>query len=321
MSQQQHDEIDLVYVIGKIKQTFKNWISLAFKALDYSIKYWWVILILILVGFGFGYYKVKDAVAPQKSTVIVKVNYNLQPYVMNAVELYNSKAKSYDSIFLGNLGYNIYNPEIKEIQLEPVIDFKDIVEKYQINERGLDMLLNRVDFDDEELPIQDILMKEYSYFKFDFSLSGYAKDADILQFFEYLNTDKKLKVYKSNAYKNFEDAIEENNKSISLINGVLEGYTVADSNPSIQTDKGFDLSKLFESKLIIQDRNQDLKNELAISNDITVPLHEVLLRKGEPRLLSKKHIIYPILLVFIFLFLSYLRYLYFYFRRIANEGS
>ena len=75
MSQQQHDEIDLVYVIGKLKQTVKNWISLAFKALDYALKYWYVILILAIVGFGIGYYKVKDAVNPQKSTVIVKINY------------------------------------------------------------------------------------------------------------------------------------------------------------------------------------------------------------------------------------------------------
>ena len=221
MSQQQHDEIDLVYVIGKLKQTVKNWISLAFKALDYALKYWYVILILAIVGFGIGYYKVKDAVNPQKSTVIVKINYNLQPYVMNAIELYNNKAMMYDSIFLKSMGYSPYNPQIKEVLLEPVVDFKDIIEKYQINERGLDMLLNRVDFDDEELPIQD--------------------------------------------------------------------------------------------------RNQEMKNELALSSDITVPIHEVMIRKGEPRLLSKKHIVYPILLVFLFLFFSYLRYLYFYFRSIARE--
>ena len=271
------------------------------------------------MGFGIGYYKVKDAVNPQKSTVIVKINYNLQPYVMNAIELYNNKAMMYDSIFLKSMGYSPYNPQIKEVLLEPVVDFKDIIEKYQINERGLDMLLNRVDFDDEELPIQDILMKEYSYFKFDFSLSGYAKETDVEKFFEFLNKDEKLLVYKSNALKNYQEAIEENNKSINLINGVLEGYTVADTNPSMQTDKGFDLSKLFESKLLIQDRNQEMKNELALSSDITVPIHEVMIRKGEPRLLSKKHIVYPILLVFLFLFFSYLRYLYFYFRSIARE--
>jgi len=321
MSHQQHDEIDLVYVIGKLKQTIKNWISLAFKALDYALKYWYVILILAIVGFGFGYYKMKDYVNPQKSSVIVKINYNLQPYVMNAIELYNNKAIMYDSTFLRNMGYNPYNPQIKEVLLEPVIDFKDIIEKYQINERGLDMLLNRVDFDDEELPIQDILMKEYSYFKFEFSLSGYAKEADVERFFEFLNKDEKLQVYKTNALKNFQDAIEENNKSLSLINGVLEGYTVADVNPSVQTDKGFDLSRIFESKLIIQDRNQELKNELAVSNDITVPLHQIMLREGEPRILSRKHIVYPIFLVFAFLFISYLRYLYFYFRRIARENN
>ncbi len=320
MAQEQNDEVDLVYVIKKIKEIIKGWIVLLFKAIDYAIKFWWVILVLIIVGFGFGWYKVKDQRASRKSTVVVKLNYDLQPYVDNATLLYNSKAKKYDSIFLTKIGFNPWNPQVKEVLMEPIIDFKDITDEYQINERSLDMLLSRMEFD-EEKTLNDVLVKKYDYFKLDLSLSGYATPEDVQKFIDYINNDARLSTYKVEAQKNMEAQIAHNNKSLELIDGVFESYLNTENGGTDigPRDKGFDLNELMDAKLLVQDKNQILKDEIILSKDILVPLHELQTRDAEGRLLNKKHIIYPIFLVFLFFLLAYIRYVFLYLKRIANE--
>lgn len=322
MAQENHDEVDLVYVIKKIKEIVKGWIVLLFKAIGFAIKFWFIIVALILIGFGVGYYQVKDQIPSRKATLIVKINYELQPYVKTAMELYNSKAKAYDSIFLTKNGFSYWGPEVKEVMMEPVIDFKDIVEQYQINERGLDMLLSRMDFD-EEMPLNDILEKEYDYYKMDLSLSGIATPEDVQKFFDYLNNDPRLMVYKKEAEKNIEAQIAHNEKSLELIDGVFESYLSTENGGTDigPRDKGFDLNELLDSKLIIQDRNQILKTEIIVSKDIAVPLHDIQTRDAEGRFLNKKHIVYPIFLVFFFFLLAYIRYVFLYLRRIARENQ
>ena len=321
MAQEHHDEVDLVYVIKKIKQIIKGWIVLLFKAIDFAVKFWIVILVLAVIGFGYGLYKIKDQKPKRKSNVVAKVNYELQPYIMNAVELYNSKAKTNDSVFLIKHGIQWYKPQVREVMVNPIVDFKDILEEYQINERSLDMLLNRMEFD-EEMPMNEVLNLQYDYYEFDFSLSDEADEDDVQKFFDYINNDKKLLAYKAEARKNLAAQIEQNDKSLNLINDVFEGYTSTSGAPGVGVvGKGYDLSQLLESKLIIQDRNELLKNEYVLSSDILVPVHEIQTREGQGRLLHQKQIIYPLALVFLFFLLAYLRYIFLYLRRVARENE
>ena len=157
----------------------------------------------------------------------------------------------------------------------------------------------------------------------DFSLNGVATPADVQKFFDYLNNDSRLVVYKAEAEKNIEAQIAHNNKSLALIDGVFESYLSTENGGTDigPRDKGFDLNELMDSKLIIQDRNQILKTELTLSKDIAVPVHEIQTRDAEGRLLNKKHIVYPILLVFLFFLLAYIRYVYLYLRNVARENG
>jgi hypothetical protein len=322
MAQEHNDEVDLVYVIKKIKEIVKGWIVLLFKAIDFALKFWWVLLALVIIGFGYGWYTIKDQKPSRKSTVVVKLNYDLQPYVDNATLLYNSKAKKYDSIFLTNLGLNPWNPQVKEVMMEPIIDFKDITDEYQINERSLDMLLSKMEFD-EENTLNDVLMKKYDYFKLDISLSGYATPEDVQKFIDYINNDARLSEYKTGAKKNMEAQIAHNNNSLELIDGVFESYLNSENGGTDigPRDKGFDLNELMDAKLLVQDRNQILMDELVLSNDILVPLHELQTRDADGRLLNEKHIIYPILLVFLFFLFAYMRYVFLYLRGVARENE
>ena len=323
MAQEHNDEVDLVYVIKKIKETVKGWIVLLFKAIDYALKYWWIILALVLVGFGLGYYEMMDAAKPKKAKVVVRVNYQLQNYVLNAVELYNAKAKMNDSLYLTNIGFSRWSPQVKEIMIEPIIDFKDIFEDYDVNERSLESLLKNVNFEGDEGSLSDLFIPKYNYFELDFSLSGQATEADIRKLIARWNADQNLLDYKIEAKKNLEVVVAHNEKSIMLIDTIMQSYVgLGTSTPSnVQIDKDLDLNRLMESKLVIQKQNEKLKNDLVLSNDIVVPLYDIQTREGEGRLLNKKHIVYPIFFVFIFFLVSYMRYAYFYLRAVARENE
>tara|TARA_R100000935_G_scaffold36196_1_gene56923 strand:+ start:19904 stop:20878 length:975 start_codon:yes stop_codon:yes gene_type:complete len=324
MAQEHNDEVDLVYVIKKIKEIIKGWVVLLFKAISFALKFWFVILALIIIGFGLGYYQIKDSKPARKATVIARVNYDLQPYVMTALDLYNSKSATKDSTFFTNLGFNRWNPQIKTVEALPIVDFKDILEEYQINERGLEMIVRYMEFDEEE-SLTDVLERKYNYFEFDFSLTSSATPADVEKFFDYINNDPQLAPFKQEALKNMDEQIAHNTTSLDLIDGVMRSYAITKEGAATTNNANspFDLNSLslLEFKLIIQDRNEKLKNEKVLSDEILKPVHEIRTRDAQGRFLQKKHIIYPFVLVFIFFLLAYIRYVYLYLRDVARQNS
>ena len=181
-----------------------------------------------------------------------------------------------------------------------------------------------MEFDEEE-SLTDVFERKYNYFEFDFSLTSSATPEDVTKFFDYINNDIKLGAYKKEALRNMDEQIAHNDTSLELIDGVMRSYAITKEGAATSNNANspFDLNSLslMEFKLIIQDRNEKLKNEKVLSDEILKPVHEIRTRDAQGRLLQKKHIIYPILLVFIFFFLAYMRYVYLYLRGIAKENE
>ena len=325
MAQDQTDEVDLVYVIKKIKQIANRWIALAFKGLDHCLKYWYVILVLALIGLGLGYYKNKNAAISQKSEVLVRVNFEMPNYVYNAVDLLNAKIRDRDSLFLSEIGLKWYNPEIKELKIEAVPNFLDILEKYQMNDRNLDMLLRNVDFEGEETPLKDMFIQEYNFFILDVTLASNGTKETLGTLIDYLNNQGDLDAYKVESFKNLQANIAYNERSLAQIDKILDSYSVSEisSNSSVQSvvEKDWDFTKLLDSKTRLQKETEKLKNELLLSDEIVVPVNSFSLTMAQKGILANKMIVYPIFFVFIFMFLSYSRYVFFYLKRIAKENS
>lgn len=325
MSQQQHDEIDLVYVIGKLKKTVKNWISLAFKGLDYALKYWYVILLLLILGFGYAWLKTEDLKPNRSARLIVKVNYNLQNYVTNAFEAFNREVGDRDIVLLNKLEFDTINPPIYYVEYEPIIDYRDILNNYEVNERGLEILLRNVDFDDDDITAKDYFENNYVFYKVDFFLNKKSTPKDIDRFFEFINNNKNLKGFKEQSVLNINTNIEENKKSIDLINKVLESYSNSSTQNAMTEKLSLDINpninNLVEYKTYLLKQNAKLLNNLALSSEIAYPLSKANIVKEPLSILQRKKIMYPILFVFTFLLISYLRYLYFYFRKIAKENT
>lgn len=319
MSQEQN-EIDLLFVAKKTKEAFFGFVSLAFKALDYVLKYWYIIVFLLLLGFGLAWLKADEFPASRSSSVIVKVNYDLQNYVTNAFDDFNHKLVDRDAYFLQKVGYDTISPGIYALEYKPIVDFKDILNNYEVNERGLEILLKNVDFDDDDITTKDYFNHKYTQYLVKFTMHKESKKEDIDKFFDFINSNPRLQAYKEQAISDMKDMVVENKKSLSMINKVLENY--GEINGTEEASSALSLSlyppaleRIVETKMALQRENSRLQMSMAISTDIVSPLSRPNIVKEKPSILSRKKITYPIGFVFLFLFLSYLRYLYIYFRK------
>lgn len=320
MNENQHDEIDLLYAIGKLKQILKNWIALAYSGLEYLIKLWYILLILILLGIGYAWYNKIDIQPNHEATMIVKVNYNLQDYVTNALEDLNKEIGDRDPETMEALKMDPAQPYIYGIEYEPIVDYEDILDDYEVNDRGLEILLRSVDFNDEEISAKDYFEGKYDLYEVKVTANKLTKSEEIENIFNYINTNELLLNYKNQVISSHEINIEENKASLSLINEILKSYAAKKEGPTTTSvEINPNASNLIEAKMLLQKQNTKLLNQMALSKEIASPLNKAHIVKKKDGLLSNKYIVYPILLVLAFMLFSYFRYLFFYFRQIARN--
>ncbi len=324
MEHKNNDEIDLLVVYNKFKETVKGWIALVFRGIDFILKKKYLILILIIIGVAFGFFSQKNYKPKQKAIALVRINFDSVDYVYSEIDLINEKVKEKDSIFFISMGLKGDSIEIKELEITPIINLNDILEKYEINDRKLEGLLKNLEFDDDDIKIYETFNSEYKYHKLEFMLSENASEATINNTINYINSNEILEELKVAVINDIEDQINKNIRSIEQIDNVIDTYQTNESlaSPSDRifvVDKNFSIHILFEKKLELQSLNESFNKFLVFSKDIAVIVNKPSIIKEAGGLFKNKMIFYPILLVFIFLFLSYGRYVYIYLRNIANK--
>lgn len=326
MEPKNNDEIDLFHLFDKLKALVNNWIVLLFKAFDFIYKFKIVILILIIIGAGLGYFFQQTYKLNQKTTALIRVNFDSVDYVYSEIELLNDKIKEKDSVFFEANGFRSDTLEMKKIEVKPIINLNNILEKYEINDRKLEGLLRYLDFEDEDIKLYETFNSEYKYHKINFSLSPVASNKTITSTIAYLNNNKLLQKFKEMIISDVKSQIENNEKSIKQIDNVIDTYKTGESLPSpseqiFVVDKNFSIHVLFEKKLKLQQLNEKLKTFLAQSQDIVVLVNKPDIVKEKTGVSGHKVIAYPIILVTIFLLLALFRYIFIKLRAIAKKAS
>ncbi len=324
MEQHKNDEIDLIYVFDRLKEVLKGWVRLFFKAIDFILKKWIIVIILIVLGVILGFLSQSSYKPSQKATALIKVNFSSVDYVYSEIDLINEKVKEKDSVFFTNMGLKGDSIEIKEIEITPIINLNDILDKYEINDRKLEGLLKSLEFDDNDVKIHETFNSEYKYHKLEFSLSETANKETLGKTINYINSNKILEELKVAIINDVKDQVAKNVRSIEQIDQVIDTYQTNESmlSPSDQifvVDKNFSIHILFDRKLELQKINEDFNKFLVYAKDIVVIVNKPNIIEQDEGLSGNKIIYYPLLLVFIFLFLSFCRHAYFYLRKIANS--
>ncbi len=323
MAQNNNDEIDLGAVIDIFKGAFKKLAIQVFRTIRFLFKNWIVVSILIVLGVGYGIYSGSKTKPNKEAKALIRINFDAVKYVYDEIDLLNNKFMVGDTIFLKNAGFRTDSLEVKKLELIPNVSMKDIAEGEK-NNQSLIALLKNFDLSDEDLQLSDAFTREYKFHTLELKLSHYGTKETIEKIIQYINSNKILGEIRTATVENLKNKIADNEKIIKQIDDVIETFRSGESlkSPSNQlfvVDKNYNISEVFTSKVVMQQQIAKLRNVLIFSKDIVVLINEPHLIEVNKGLLGKKPILYPLLLVFAFLFLTFLKNSYFYLKEMENK--
>ncbi|MFK5982768.1 MAG: hypothetical protein QM499_07635 [Flavobacteriaceae bacterium] len=315
------EEIELFQILNTIKSTFKGWIVLLFKAIEFIQKKWIILLILVVVGVGFGYYKETKALPEKNIKALLRVNYDAVNYVYTSIELLNKKVKEKDNNFLKSIGIEPYS--INSLELKPIIKIKQMVDQFDQNNRNIDVLLKNIEFDEDEVVLSETFTSAYKDHVL--VITTNTNDKNIINnVLNYLNDNELIKNLKEVGIKHLKEEIESDKRSIAQLDKILDTYSQNQSMPTpveqmFVVDKNFSVHLLIEKKVELLEELKFKEQDLIFAKEVVVPINSPELAKVNTGLLSNLKVLYPILLVFLFLFLAYCRYIYFRLKGIAYQ--
>lgn len=321
----QVDEMDLTDIFALFKRGFYKFLALCFKAIDFIFKFWWVILILVIAGAALGYFT--KGKPYYTASLVIQTNFDSQPYVYNAIGQFNDNIGENDVDFIKSVGLDPGNPGIGEVTIQPVIDVVGLMEGMQVSERTLGTIIEELYVDDEiELFASDRFYSNYKYHKLEIGLSGEESLKSIDALMSYINDQPFMQGLKEEVVKNLEDRIAKNEKTLVQIDDLIANYSknadLANRTSSSltyfnnQNNLNVNGTLTFKNELIVE--TETLKNDLITYTDAAVIVSD-LQTSTERKLKDKKEIIYPILLVFLFLFFAGIRFAYVSLRKEVQE--
>ncbi len=324
MKEQKSDEIDLTNLFSMFKEKIKGWIVLLFDLIDYLLKKWILITTLILLGLIIGYVTQNNYKHNKKASVLLRINFDTVDYVYSEIDLINEKVTEKDSLFFSEMGLKGDSIQIKQIEITPIVRFKEIIERYKVNDRKLEGLLKSLEFNDDDVESYETFKSEYYFHTLNFTLSYNATQETIEKIIEYLNNNIILTDIKNSSIRDIKSQIANNSTSIKQIDNVINAYKTNESltSPSDQifvVDKNFNMSEMFEKKIELQELNAELNKILVYSKDIVVVVNKPKIIEENTKFSSNRIVFFPSLFVFIFLLFSFLKYTYIYLREIANS--
>ena len=87
------EEVDLFYVLKKLKNVYLGWLARGYHAVQFLKKYWIALAIMIVGGHFAGKFWQQSQRPKRQAVMIVQNNFGSSSYVYDAVEILNIKCK------------------------------------------------------------------------------------------------------------------------------------------------------------------------------------------------------------------------------------
>lgn len=304
MAKEQPQEVDLMFLLDKVKDFYHGLLASFYRAMQFIKKYWIILLVLLVGGYFLGMLW-KDAVGKKRSAVIlVQNNFGSSNYVYNAIELLNIKSQQQDKSFLKQNGFGSEEPEIVELVVEPVLSLRDLLEQSEPNDRNIDFYLSELSVEDDVME-SEIFYPQYKYHKI--TLTTQSNNPDIIEkVLNYLNSTEQFNAIKETIVAETQLRIERNNFSITKIDEFFEDYSEQEqfnANPGLQVyfnQENLNIPMLIEKKAELMDENETLKTELTKFDHVVAVMNKPYLY-GVSSLTDKKTVLVPFFLLFFFI--------------------
>ncbi|MDC7995001.1 hypothetical protein [Altibacter sp. HG106] len=310
-------DMDLADLFDLVGQWFYRVMKHVFRAIAFLFKFWWVIALLIIGGVLLGI--LAGGAENHKSVLVVKTNFESQPYVYNAIEQFNANLEEDDTLFLRSVGLQPEEPAIRAVEISPVVDVVKLLEKIESSDRTFETIVSELEVkeDDGGVFASEKFYSNYDYHKL--ILSFHSEDGlkKLPSLLNYVNEQPYIKELVQEARKNYQERIDQNERSIAQMNKVIDVYTDASAMVN-QTSSSLSfynnassisLREIFLYKSELTEENEILKNNMVGLEDALVVVSSAQTAR-DVGITDKKHIVYPFMLVFFFLLFAFLRYTY-----------
>ena len=304
MSQTTNDEIDLGYLLERINGVFKNLSISIYNSIQFLLRNWHIVLGILIAGIALGYFSEKNIKEAKYAKLVIRTNFNTAEYTYNALESLLIKSQSKDSVFLIKNGFRADKIELNEMEIVPIINFRDVSENFEPDNRTIESLLRNIEFKDEEA-LPNSFFVDYKYHEVELVLSPYANEKTITAIFNYLNNNPYIKDLAIVGKKEIEKNIVMNEFSIRQIDSTISNYNnkiflPSSTNNVAVVDKNFSYNNVLQEKHKLQKRNIELRKDLVYADNAIVQVNNENIIKIKNPIYLKKFVIYPILFLFLF---------------------
>lgn len=310
------EEIDINYLFRKFKDFLKGIIRALFSILSFFIKFWIIVVILILIGVALGFYKDNVANKIYNNEGIVIPNYGSVDYLYSSIEEINNSISSSDTIFLKSIMGSDY-VGLKGITIEPIADIYNTMTK---SREQIDVF--RILYQNQDLDkfIENLANSKYfKYHKINFTVEGDGISEKIIpELLGYFNKNKHFNGYQSIYKENAEFQMKEYKNMFTQIDTVLASMSksfLRNQNPGVIISDN-NLSSLFQRKQEMLEEYLDAQVRLS---DYSEPVKLVFMNYDIKQSSLSRKIKYPILLVGLFAFIFFIRFLYIRMKLIAES--
>jgi len=305
-------EIDLVVISKKISNFFHGINTSIFKAIQFFIRNWIIVLILILTGFGLGWF-LDSTQKSYKHEIIVAPNFGSTDYVYSKINLINSKIKEGDTLFLKNTVGILQPKNLKIIEVKPVADVYNFIKNKPENFELIKLMAE--DGDIKKVLEDNMTSKNYTYQTIILSTKKKISEDNLIKpLLNYLNTTDYYSKIQKEVYKNVESKMKQNDSIIKQIDGILSNFSNSTSGARkneklMYYNENTQLNDIIKTKndLINEQANQRIDlisyDKIVKENSVTINLESIKYVNG--RLKFVLPILFIALFGFIYLFKAF----------------
>jgi len=306
------EEIDLGYLIKQTGVILKKIVKYFFVIIYFFLKFKFALLGIIIAGILYGYYKDENSLKTYESQILVIPNFESVDYMYDKAEALNIKVKLKDTVFLKEL-FGTKSIYFRSLEIEPIVDIYNFVSKSRENIDVFRILSHNQDMKDY---VEDMSnSKYYKYHRMKFTIVGKDNSEYIVdKVLDYLNDNSHFDEYREVSVENTKMLLDENIKMITQVDSIISASTAfAANNKSSQSvfiNNNSQLNSLLTTKQELLDNRLKIlfksKDETAIVKIVSASYNLV----GEKRFIISNKIKYPVLFVFAFSMVFFVRFLF-----------
>ena len=308
-----NQEIDLSQISKKIGNFFENISTSIFRGFLFFKRNILWIGILFVLGAGLGVYLDKTSKI-YDSQIIVSPNFGAVDYLYAKVELINSKIEDNDTLFLKDIIGIKETRNLKVITIIPITDVYKFIDNKAQNFELIKLMAE--DGDIKKIVNESLTSKNYPYHIISFSTLNETSDEKTVQpILNYLNNSDYYRIIQKEYVNNIKIKMAENDSIISQINGLLNAFSNT-SNGSQKSDKlvyyneNSQLNEVIKTKDQLVNEQGSHRLELVNLDKIIKESSATLNVKSNKAVNGKMKLILPLLFIFLFVLVGYLKSYY-----------